>query len=49
MGRFKRVPDVVIYPGSHSHVEKIIKIAAKFADNVMVIPYGGGTTVHSLY
>ena len=42
-GNFKRIPDVVLYPGSHEHVEKIIGAANKY--NVMVIPFGGGTSV----
>lgn len=46
-GAFKRVPDVVVWPGSHQHVEAIVAAAAKH--NVVIIPYGGGTTVtHSL-
>ncbi len=45
MGRFKRLPDVVIYPGGHEHVEKLVKLAHKHGENVMIIPYGGGTTV----
>ena len=44
-GKFNRVPDVVIYPGEHSHVEKLVKIANDFSDHVCIIPYGGGTTV----
>eukprot|EP01027_Heterolobosea_sp_BB2_P009357 GEZU01013800.1.p1 GENE.GEZU01013800.1~~GEZU01013800.1.p1 ORF type:complete len:635 (+),score=260.36 GEZU01013800.1:46-1950(+) len=42
-GKFKRYPDVVIYPGEHAHVEKIVKAAVKH--NVCIIPYGGGTSV----
>ena len=42
-GSFKRVPDVVVYPGSHAHVEAIVAAANKF--NVVLIPYGGGTSV----
>jgi alkyldihydroxyacetonephosphate synthase len=44
-GKFKRIPDLVIYPGEHSHVEKIVKLANDFAEHVCIIPYGGGTTV----
>ena len=41
--KFKRVPDVVIWPGSHDDVEHIVKMAVKY--NIVIIPYGGGTTV----
>jgi alkyldihydroxyacetonephosphate synthase len=44
-GHFNRLPDVVIYPGEHAHVEKLVKIANEYADHVTMIPYGGGTTV----
>ena len=39
----KRMPDVVIYPGSHDHVVQIVEAAVKY--DVVVIPYGGGTSV----
>jgi alkyldihydroxyacetonephosphate synthase len=39
----KRMPDVVIYPGSHEHVVQIMEAAVKY--NVVIIPYGGGTSV----
>ena len=42
-GSFARVPDVVVYPGSHAHVEAIV--AAAHAHNVVLIPFGGGTSV----
>lgn len=42
-GKFDRVPDVVIWPGSSEHVEVIVKAA--HANNVVIIPYGGGTNV----
>lgn len=42
-GAFKRVPDAVVYPGSHAHVEAIVAAAHKH--NVVLIPYGGGTSV----
>ncbi|KAL9649112.1 hypothetical protein ABK040_008489 [Willaertia magna] len=44
-GKFKRCVDVVIYPGCHEQVEELVKIANKYANNVTIIPYGGGTTV----
>jgi len=42
-GSLERIPDVVIYPGTHQHVEKIVKAANQF--NVVIIPFGGGTSV----
>jgi alkyldihydroxyacetonephosphate synthase len=42
-GTFERVPDVVIWPGKHEHVEVIVKAATKH--NVCIIPFGGGTSV----
>lgn len=45
-GKFNRVPDLVIYPGEHSHVERLVKLVSEeFSNEVMIIPYGGGTTV----
>lgn len=42
-GTFERVPDVVVYPGCHEDVEAIVKAAHKH--NVVIIPFGGGTSV----
>jgi len=42
-GTFERVPDVVIWPGKHEHVEILVSAAAKH--DVCIIPFGGGTTV----
>lgn len=42
-GRFTRIPDVIVWPGSHSDVEKIVELAGKH--NVVLIPFGGGTSV----
>jgi alkyldihydroxyacetonephosphate synthase len=42
-GRFERYCDVVLYPGSSDHVQKIIELANKH--NVIIVPYGGGTNV----
>lgn len=39
----ERVPDAVIYPGTHEHVEHIVKAANQH--NAAIIPFGGGTTV----
>jgi alkyldihydroxyacetonephosphate synthase len=44
-GKFARVPDAVIWPGRHEHVEVIVKAAT--LHNVVIIPYGGGTSVSS--
>ncbi|CAG8548571.1 35_t:CDS:2 [Funneliformis caledonium] len=40
-GNFNRLPDAVIWPESHEHVEIIVRAAQKF--NVGCIPYGGGS------
>jgi len=42
-GGFERVPDAIMYPGTHEHVEHIVKAANK--NNVVIIPFGGGTNV----
>lgn len=42
-GKFTRFADCVIYPGSHEHVEALVREAKK--QNVVLIPYGGGTNV----
>uniref|UniRef100_A0A182P3E9 Alkylglycerone-phosphate synthase n=1 Tax=Anopheles epiroticus TaxID=199890 RepID=A0A182P3E9_9DIPT len=42
-GTFKRIPDVVLFPTSHEQVEQIVRSANKH--NVVLIPYGGGTSV----
>eukprot|EP01118_Nematostelium_gracile_P009787 TRINITY_DN3310_c0_g1_i2.p1 TRINITY_DN3310_c0_g1~~TRINITY_DN3310_c0_g1_i2.p1 ORF type:complete len:640 (+),score=144.28 TRINITY_DN3310_c0_g1_i2:43-1920(+) len=44
-GHFERAPDVVIWPGNHDHVVTIVKAAHQF--NVVIIPFGGGTSVTS--
>lgn len=42
-----RVVDAVIYPTSHEEVERLVALASQY--NVVIQPYGGGTTVsHSL-
>merc|ERR1711871_1151034 len=45
MGNSKmgRMPDCVLYPGSHEDVEEIVQAAVRF--DVVLIPYGGGTSV----
>ena len=42
-GRFEKYVDVVVYPNSSEHVEKIVELAN--AHDVVIIPYGGGTNV----
>jgi alkyldihydroxyacetonephosphate synthase len=45
--QFKRIPDAIVWPACHEHVEAIV--AAAVAHNVVLIPYGGGTSVsHAL-
>ena len=41
--RFERYVDVVVYPQSREHVEAIVALA--HTQNVILIPYGGGTNV----
>jgi len=46
-GQFPRIPDAVVWPGCHEHVEALVRAAV--AHNVVLIPYGGGTSVsHAL-
>lgn len=42
-GSLEKCVDVVVYPGTHEHVEAIVKLANEH--NVVLIPYGGGTNV----
>ncbi|XP_061430551.1 alkyldihydroxyacetonephosphate synthase, peroxisomal [Lethenteron reissneri] len=44
-GRLERVPDLVVWPGSHEDVVRIVELAVQH--NVCIIPYGGGTSVSS--
>jgi alkyldihydroxyacetonephosphate synthase len=41
--QLERVPDLVVWPGCHEHVEQIVALANQH--NVVVIPFGGGTSV----
>eukprot|EP01130_Rhizamoeba_saxonica_P012382 TRINITY_DN5205_c1_g1_i1.p1 TRINITY_DN5205_c1_g1~~TRINITY_DN5205_c1_g1_i1.p1 ORF type:complete len:623 (-),score=148.70 TRINITY_DN5205_c1_g1_i1:133-2001(-) len=41
----RRIPDVVVYPRKHKDVVKIVNAAN--THNVVIIPYGGGTSVSS--
>ncbi len=42
-GDFTRVPDAVVYPGSEAEVEALL--AAAYAHDWVVIPFGGGTSI----
>ncbi|XP_055925015.1 alkyldihydroxyacetonephosphate synthase, peroxisomal-like [Argiope bruennichi] len=42
-GNFERIPDIVIWPTCHDNVLHIVQLAVKH--NVVIIPYGGGTSV----
>ncbi|CAB3377209.1 Hypothetical predicted protein [Cloeon dipterum] len=42
-GKIERVPDVVVWPGCHDDVVKIVNLATEH--NVVIIPFGGGTNV----
>ncbi|RWS24281.1 alkyldihydroxyacetonephosphate synthase-like protein [Leptotrombidium deliense] len=42
-GRFERIPDIVVWPTCHEDVVKIVELASQ--NNVVVIPFGGGTSV----
>jgi alkyldihydroxyacetonephosphate synthase len=42
-GKFKRIPDVVVWPKSHEDVVTIVKLANKYLS--VIIPYGGGTNI----
>lgn len=42
-GELPRVPDAVVWPGSHAEVEAVVALANQH--NVVIIPYGGGTSV----
>ncbi|KAK2149953.1 hypothetical protein LSH36_429g00019 [Paralvinella palmiformis] len=44
-GTFKRIPDAVIWPSCHSDCVKIVQLACNY--DVVLIPYGGGTSVSS--
>lgn len=42
-GKFKRIPDIVVYPKCHEEVEVVVKLANKYLS--VIIPYGGGTNI----
>lgn len=41
--KFRRIPDVVVWPRCHDEVVQLVRLAHKH--NVMLLPYGGGTSV----
>lgn len=43
VGKEHRIPDLVVWPSSHEQVEMVVNSASKH--NVVVIPFGGGTSV----
>ncbi|XP_059472102.1 alkyldihydroxyacetonephosphate synthase-like [Neocloeon triangulifer] len=42
-GGIERVPDLVVWPGCHDDVVKLVDLASEH--NVVIIPFGGGTNV----
>lgn len=42
-GTFERIPDIVTWPESHDAVVNVVRLAEKH--NVVIIPFGGGTSV----
>lgn len=40
---FDRIPDIVVWPKSHSDVEKLVHLANEL--DLVIIPFGGGTSV----
>ncbi|XP_071442317.1 alkylglycerone-phosphate synthase [Hetaerina americana] len=42
-GHFARIVDIVVWPACHSDVVKVVELANRY--NVVVIPFGGGTSV----
>ena len=42
-GNIKRIPDIILWPTSHGDVVKIVQLA--YDNNVVLIVYGGGTSV----
>jgi len=43
IGKFERVPDIIIWPKCHQDVVNLIQLAT--VHNVVIIPFGGGTNV----
>ena len=42
-GKFKRLPDLVVWPTSHGDVVLIVELANKY--DIVLIPFGGGTNI----
>ncbi|XP_055348767.1 alkyldihydroxyacetonephosphate synthase, peroxisomal-like isoform X2 [Paramacrobiotus metropolitanus] len=42
-GKYDRIPDLVVWPASHADVVKLVALANEH--NVVIIPFGGGTSV----
>lgn len=42
---FKRIPDLVVWPKNTQQVIDIVNLAVKCNGNVVIIPFGGGTSV----
>ena len=42
-GKLHRIPDAVVWPSGHAEVEVLVRLAGKH--NVVLIPFGGGTSV----
>lgn len=42
-GKFKRIPDIVVWPKCHKDVEIVVKLANKYRS--VIIPYAGGTNI----
>ena len=42
-GMFERLPDIVLWPRNHAEVVRIVNLAK--VHDVVLIPFGGGTTV----
>lgn len=42
-GPLPRVPDIVVWPDCHDTVERLVQLAC--SENIVIIPYGGGTSV----
>ncbi|XP_064551908.1 alkyldihydroxyacetonephosphate synthase [Drosophila montana] len=41
--KFRRIPDLVVWPRCHDEVVQLVRLAHKH--NVMLLPFGGGTSV----
>ncbi|WP_392507655.1 FAD-binding oxidoreductase [Naumannella halotolerans] len=42
-GKLGRVPDVVVYPGSHEEVQSLVEFAVD--NDLVLIPFGGGSNI----